>query len=50
MRHLVVLLVLVVKKKFVELVDVEHVDLEHVDVDLVVLVAVAVVVVRGRLC
>ena len=48
-------LLLVVKKKFVELVDVEHVDLEHVDrervvVDVVVLVAVAVVVVRGRLC
>ena len=36
--------------KIVEFVDVEHVDLEHVDVELVVLVAVAVVVVRGRLC
>ena len=48
-------LLLVVKKNFVELVDVEHVDLEHIDrervvVDVVVLVAVAVVVVRGRLC
>ena len=39
LRHLVLLLE---KKKSVELVDVEHVGLEHVDVDVVVLVAIAV--------